>query len=188
MRFLDMLTEEHRAFTAMLDVLDAVAARLDRGADVPTGVVADVLDFFQHFAKAHHDKEEAVLFPLLARHGMGPDQTVVNALHSQHEAGRMYEAKLRNELKSLAAGDPGSAPALTADARSYTDLIREHIRIEDEYFYRLADQALTEAEHARVAREFDRPAESREAEAERQRCRRMLEIYPALVERWSRDA
>jgi len=188
MRFLDILTEEHREFAVMLDVLDAIAARLEGGGGVPTSVLADVLDFFQHFAKAHHDKEEDVLFPLLARHGMGPDQTVVNALHSQHEAGRMYEAKLRNELKRLAGGDPGAAPAVVLDARGYTELIREHIRIEDKYFYSLADQVLTEAEHARVTREFDRPAESREAEAERQRCRRMLEIYPAMVASWSRDA
>ncbi len=185
MRFLDILTAEHRELTAMLDVLDAVAARLDGGGDVPSSVVADVLDFFQHFAKAHHDKEEAVLFPLLARHGIGPDQSVVNALRSQHEAGRMYEAKLRNELVGLVGGDRGAALALAVDARSYTELIREHIRIEDEYFYSLADQVLTDAEHARVARAFDRPAESPEAEAERQRCRRMLEIYPAMVARWS---
>jgi hemerythrin-like domain-containing protein len=188
MRFLDILTAEHREFSVMLDVLDAVATRLDGGGDVPTSVLADVLDFFQNFADGHHDKEEAVLFPLLARHGMGPDQIVVNALRSQHEAGRVYEAKLRIEVKRLDGGDPRAAAALVADARGYTELIREHIRIEDEYFYRLADRVLTDTEHARVDREFDRPAESGEAEAERQRCRRMLEIYPAVVARWSREA
>ena len=72
----------------MLDVLDAVAGRLERGADVPMTMLVDVLDFFENFTDRHHDREEEMLFPLLAKHGIGPDQTVVSALMSQHEAGR----------------------------------------------------------------------------------------------------
>ena len=45
-----------------------------------------------------------MLFPLLAKHGIGPDQTVVSALMFQHEAGRVYGTKMRNELNRLQAG------------------------------------------------------------------------------------
>ena len=51
-------------------------------------MLVDVLSFFESFTDRHHDKEEEALFPLLAKHGIGPDQTVVSALMSQHEAGR----------------------------------------------------------------------------------------------------
>ena len=47
-----------------------------------------------------------------------------------------------------------AAAALAADARGYTELIREHIRIEDEYFYKLADQLLTLAEQESVVAKF----------------------------------
>ena len=46
MRFLNVLMDEHRGFSIMLDVLEAVAGRLERGADVPMPMLTDVLDFF----------------------------------------------------------------------------------------------------------------------------------------------
>ena len=183
MRFLDVLMDEHRGFSAMLDVLDAVAARLRRGHDVPMTMIADVLEFFERFADRHHDKEEALLFPLLAAHGIGRDQTVVSVLMSQHEAGRVYGAKMKQELKRLRQGDTSAAAALADDARAYTELIREHIRIEDEYFYKLADQVLTEAEHDSVVQQFGGAA-SRRASVDRARYRQMLDVYPAVVAGW----
>ena len=183
MRFLDVLMDEHRGFSAMLDVLDAVAARLGSGRDVPIPMIADVLDFFERFTDRHHDKEEETLFPLLANHGVGSDQTVVRALMSQHDAGRVYGGKMRADLTRLQAGDPGAGPDLAANARGYTELIREHIRIEDEYFYKLADQVLTEAEHDSVVQQFGGAA-SRRASVDRARYLQMLEVYPAVVAGW----
>jgi hemerythrin-like domain-containing protein len=183
MRFLDVLMDEHRGFSAMLDVLDAVAARLGRGREVPVPMIADVLEFFGRFADRHHDREEALLFPLLARHGIGSDQTVVSALMAQHEAGRVYGSKMKQELKRLQQGDPAAAAALADDAQAYSELIREHIRIEDEYFYKLADQVLNDAEHDAILRQFRGP-DSRQAHDERARYLHMLEVYPAVVAGW----
>ncbi len=104
MRFLTVLMDEHRGFSTMLDVLDAIAGRLERGEPVPMPMLVDVLDFFENFTDRHHDKEEEMLFPLLAKHGIGPDQTVVSALMFQHEAGRVYGSKMRSELNRLQAG------------------------------------------------------------------------------------
>jgi hemerythrin-like domain-containing protein len=184
MRFLDILMEEHRGFSQMLDVLDAVAGRLSRGADVPLPMLTDVLDFFENFTDRHHDKEEEMLFPLLAQHGIGPDQTVVSALISQHEAGRMYGAKMRAELKRLREGDRSAARALAEDARGYTELIREHIRIEDEYFYKLADEVLTHAEQATIVAQFGGGVGARPASTERERYLQMLDVYPGVVAAW----
>lgn len=183
MRFLDVLIDEHRGFSRMLDVLDAVAARLERGADVPAPMLVDVLEFFERFTDRHHDREETLLFPLLARHGIGPDQTVVAALMSQHEAGRVYGSKMTQELRRLREGDVSASAALAADARAYTELIREHIRIEDEYFYKLADQVLTAAEHEALLQQFG-GREGVHANPERTRYLSMLEVYPAVVASW----
>ena len=184
MRFLNVLMDEHRGFAAMLDVLDAIAGRLERGETVPMPMLVDVLSFFESFTDRHHDKEEEMLFPLLAKHGIGPDQTVVSALLSQHEAGRVYGRKMRSELTRLQQGDVAAGAALAADARGYTELIREHIRIEDEYFYKLADQVLTEAEHASIVEQFSGSPGNRAVHPERERYLKMLEIYPGVVAGW----
>jgi hemerythrin-like domain-containing protein len=184
MRFLDVLMEEHRGFSKMLDVLDAVAGRLERGADVPMPMLADVIDFFESFSVRHHDREEEMLFPLLARHGIGPEQTVVNVLMSQHEAGRVYGTKMRQKLNRLRQGDASAAAALASEARGYTELIREHIRIEDEYFYKLADQVLTEAEHVAIVEQFGASPGNRAAHPEQERYLKMLQLYPAVAAGW----
>jgi len=184
MRFLEVLMEEHRGFKSMLGVLDSIAERLDRGAAVPLPMLTDVLDFFETFTDRHHDREEETLFPLLAKHGMGSDQTVVRALMSQHEAGRAYGGKMRAALTRLQAGDPGAAADLAANATGYTELIREHIRIEDEYFYKLADQLLTLAEQESVVARFVGEAGSRPPSPERARYLAMLDEYPAVVAGW----
>lgn len=184
MRFLNVLMDEHRGFSTMLDVLDALAGRLERGAEVSIPMLTDVLDFFENFTDRHHDKEEEMLFPLLANHGIGPDQTVVSALMFQHEAGRVYGTKMRKQLLRLTQGDPTAAAALAAEARGYTELIREHIRIEDEYFYKLADQVLTEAEREAIVERFRESPGNRAAQPERDRYLKMLEVYPAVVAGW----
>ncbi|MCX6552423.1 MAG: hemerythrin domain-containing protein [Acidobacteria bacterium] len=184
MTFLQILMEEHRGFKAMLDVTDAACRRIDAGADVPLPMLRDVVDFFEHFTDRHHDKEEEVLFPLLARHGIGLDQTVVRALLSQHDAGRMYCRKMEADLARLVAGDRSARADLTDHARGYVELIREHIRIEDEYFYRLADQLLTHAEQEKIIAEFGGAAGPRPQSSDRERYMEMIDRYAAVVSGW----
>lgn len=132
MGFLSILVDEHRGFKAMLDVLDAVTNRVEKGIPVLPGMIGDVIDFFDLFAHRHHGKEEDLLFPLLAQHGVGPDSTVVAALLSQHEAGIAYTGKIRADFRGLVAGNLEARREFVGHSRGYSELIREHMRIEDE--------------------------------------------------------
>jgi hemerythrin-like domain-containing protein len=114
----------------------------------------------------------------------GPDQSVVSALMFQHEAGRAYGKKMRGQLGRLQQGDPAAGAALAADARGYTELIREHIRIEDEYFYKLADQVLTEAEQVAIVEKFSGSPGHLAAQPERDRYLKMLGVYSGVVAGW----
>jgi len=182
--FVDVLIEEHRGFKLMLSVLEAMAARPPHRGEVAPRMMADVLDFFETFSDRHHVREEHALFPVLARHGMSQDQTVVHALLAQHDTGRAYCRKLRAAQARLLEGDAAAADEFVSHALGYCELIREHIRIEDEYFYELADQLLTDAEHQDVVTEFSTPARGPAAGAERERFLRMLDDYPGIVAAW----
>lgn len=179
--FVGALIEEHRGFKVMLSVLEALAGRLGHRGEVPSPMIADVLDFFEMFTDRHHAREERALFPVLARHGMSSDQTVVHALLVQHDAGRAYCRKLRDDHARLMAGDPAAGADFASHALGYCELIREHIRIEDDYFYKLADQLLTEAEQHDVVAEFSKLAGGA---ADRERFLRMLDDYPGIVASW----
>jgi hemerythrin-like domain-containing protein len=182
--FFDVLMDDHRGFQVMLGVLEACARRLQDGGEVPTSMLADVVDFFELFADRHHRTEETVLFPIVARHGLGTDKSVVNALLTQHDAGRAYTRKMRADIVSIEHGFKTGATEFAHHARAYAELIAEHIRIEDAYFYGLADQLLTSAERAAVPAAFAAAHGSRSM-TDRERYERMIREYPPIVAAWS---
>ncbi len=186
MGFVDILVDEHRGFKVMLDVLDAVTARLDKGGHVPAEMIGDVIDFFDIFAHRHHGKEEDLLFPVLEQHGMGPDSSVVAALLAQHETGIAYTGKIRADFRSFVAGNPEGCRELVGHARGYSELIREHIRIEDQYFYRLAASLLTDSERAEITAAMRGPRDSLPAEI-RQRYLEMIPRYSGVVAAWKQQ-
>jgi hemerythrin-like domain-containing protein len=187
MKLLDVLVDEHRGFGAMLEVLERAAARVRDRRGVPADMLCGLLDFFEHFTDGHHTQEEEILFPVLAQHGIGRDQTVVAALLAQHEAGRAYTRKMRAALEGLAAGDANAGDAFAAHAGGYTELIREHIRIEDSYFYGVATEILTHAEQESISEAFSRATTHRVPDAERGRYLTMLREYPAVAAGWAAE-
>jgi len=184
MRMLEVLVDEHRGFLVMLNVLDAIAGRLLDEKRVPAEMVSGVIDFFEHVTDGHHLQEDELLFPMMAQHGIGADQSVVNALLAQHDAGRAYTRMMRADAVALDAGVAEAPQQLARDARGFVELIREHIRIEDSYFYALASETLTDAERETLAEAFTVARAHRVPEDQHGRYRAMLAEYPGIVEFW----
>jgi len=185
MKSLESLYTEHRTIEQMLMVLEAVAKRLETGGDVPASLVSDLLDFFHHFADAvHHAKEERRLFPVLAGHGLGPEASAVGALVHQHDAGRVYVREMRAELERLRDGDRLVGAGLAASARAYIELLREHIRIEDEYLYPLAETALTSEEDTTLCSQFTELERIHHEPGQRARYDQLLARYYEVASGW----
>ena len=166
------------------EVIVAVREALDAW---PEGMLPGLIDFFEFFTDGHHVREEHWLFPLLAEHGIGKDQSVVAALLAQHEAGRAYTTKMREDLGRLLQGDTSARESFATHASGYVELIREHIRIENSYFYGVAEGTLTEAEKHSISEAFGRENSSRLSDAERARYLAMMTDYPAVVAGWASE-
>jgi hemerythrin-like domain-containing protein len=175
MRSIDELGREHRLLESMVTVLDAAAARLAAGGEMPPALIAELLAAFAfHVDQNHVVKEEQVLFPALEAHGVQPNIAVITALVAQHEAGRVYRRELAALCARMAQGDGTARTEFPTLAREYIALLREHMRIEDEYFYSLADGAITpEADHE-LATLFGRVDEVSNASAQTRETRRVM--------------
>ncbi len=150
------LTDEHRAIEGMLGVLEQIAIRLDHGRKVPLTVVDGTLAFLQTIADdIHHAKEERVLFPLLAKHDVGPEQPFVNALMEHHDMGRTYVRRMKELWREALDDRPGAREVVASQARGYIELMREHIRIEDEFLGTVSREHLSAADHAALTEGFD---------------------------------
>ncbi len=152
---LDILAAEHRAIERELEILIEIAGEFERRAPVPLDTVDAVLDFLQQVADGvHHKKEEQELFPLLTERGGMPDPSVLRSLLDQHDAGRTHVQQMRDSLNRLRGGQRAGAIDFSTTARIYADLLRHHIRIEDDYLYPIAAKVLTPEDDRRLCAAF----------------------------------
>jgi hemerythrin-like domain-containing protein len=184
MKSVDILLQEHRAIEAMLGVLDAAAARLHAGNDVPIAMLEQVLDFFRDFAdRCHHAKEEQSFFPALETHGAAPNAEPLESLLAQHEEGRSAVRAMRDALDRLRQGDATAGEPWAAAADKYSGLLRDHIRLEDEFFQGFAAAVLSPAEDDSLVRRFDE-VERGGAGAGHDHYHGMIARYQEVISRW----
>lgn len=144
---------EHRRIEELLAALSAAALDVEATGRAPA-FTADLLDMLVEYAEVgHHAKEEALLFPALALHGVGPDG-LVEAMAHQHQMGRVHVRDMRRALEAVRAGDPAAREAFAASADAYIELLRVHIQIEDDDLYPLAERLFDPEEDRRLVAEF----------------------------------
>ncbi|MCX6621389.1 MAG: hemerythrin domain-containing protein [Acidobacteria bacterium] len=135
------LMNDHRLIE---NVLSALERRLAAGGgEFPGEFVAQALAFFVEFADLHHHhKEEEVLFPALAQHGVPVQGGPIGVMLNEHTMGRQLLAGIRGNLEAAGGGGEQARAAVRADAARYIELLRHHIWKEDNILFRMAQQQL----------------------------------------------
>lgn len=157
MKAIDVLARDHERIQVILALVEQGMHDLESSRRADTEAWFDLLQLCEAWIdRAHVLKEEEGLFPLLRSRGLGPEITVVAALMSQHQTGQAFLRQWRKAVERLAAGDASARRDVIVWARDYVDLLREHMRIEDHYFYEMADGSLSDADDAALIEKFDR--------------------------------
>jgi hemerythrin-like domain-containing protein len=152
----EILMQEHRVIERMLTSLEAGAARIDAGQPMRPGFFIEATDFVKGFADGcHHRKEEGVLFTAMVDSGLPRESGPIAVMLAEHEQGRVYTRGLRAAAQRLEAGDVSASAEVTANARGYTALLRQHIYKEDNILFPMADQVIPRAAQAQVSEGFD---------------------------------
>jgi hemerythrin-like domain-containing protein len=147
------LIDEHGGIMLMLSIMERVANKLGHGEAVSGLHLSQILEFLQNFAdKCHHGKEEDILFPELAKNPA--HLAAVNELLGEHKTGRDLIAGM---VKSLVTYQPGSPEAfhLAANMNSYVDLLKQHIRKENDHVFQFADQELSAELNLSLKQRYD---------------------------------
>src|SRR5262249_33849697 len=124
---------------------------------VDTESATQAIDFFRHFADhCHHGKEEQHLFPLLEARGFPRATGPTGVMLTEHEQGRRILRGLAESVEGAAAGEPMAAERFIANPQAYINLLREHIRKEDERLFVMADCALSHEDQEELLESFAR--------------------------------
>ncbi len=135
--------------------LEALMDRYEsRGTDAATQAEARAIEaFFSSTSRQHHRDEETLVFPELLA---SPDAELVATVRVlQQDHGWIEEdwLALAPRLRAVAGGQSDVDPAeLRHTAQVFTDLVREHIELEESLIYPEAKALLQRAARARSAR------------------------------------
>lgn len=153
----EILSGEHRLITAVLDILEEAAERLDNGGTVHPEFFIDAAEFVAGFADhCHHGKEEEILFAAMTAGGMPRDSGPVAVMLHEHDLGRRYTAAFRSAAEQMQAGDESAAADVARNVFGYVNLLREHIMKEDSILFPMAEQVIPEDAMRQVGEDFQR--------------------------------
>jgi hemerythrin-like domain-containing protein len=177
MKPIEELRTEHRAIESSLSILGALCDRIEQENLLANPEHIDgLIEFFQVFVdQCHHGKEETQLFPALEAQGMPKENSPIAVMLTEHEAGRAFVRDMAVSMGQYREGNSEALMRLVHNARSYIDLLVNHIRKEDGVLFPMADQRLSEETGRRMAAEFDRIEREEVGEGRHEAFHSMLE-------------
>ena len=149
----EALMQDHRVIERVLAVLEKLTRT---PGEVNLATWEKTLDFIRNFAdKCHHLKEEKILFPALEEHGIQREGGPIGMMLMEHEEGRGYMRAMAHALALVKEEPEVARTTLLGTASLYLNLLREHIRKEDEVLFVMADETLNPEEQKEILREFE---------------------------------
>ncbi len=177
----DMLMNEHRLIERALDAMGAWIGTLGpRSESDDKAELARFVSFIQGFADAyHHGKEEDILFVAMGEHGFPRHAGPIAVMLHEHDLGRSLVRVLDGLARQSATWTKEDRDTLGQTVREFSDLLRQHIRKEDQILYPMADARLPEPVKEEMFRQFQAFEEQQTRSGEQQRLRALGD---ALIE------
>jgi hemerythrin-like domain-containing protein len=151
------LKMEHDAVRLTLRILDEICWKIEKSGEITDLQHLDqLLEFFKVFVdKCHHGKEEELLFPALENVGVSREGGPIGVMLHEHQQGREFVRSMNATLSQYAQGDRKAAAEFVETARSYINLLNQHIDKENGVLFPLAEKHLSAQEKAKLWEGFE---------------------------------
>lgn len=172
----EVLMTEHRAIERVLEVLEKMMDIYETEDRLDVRTLSDIVDFLRNFADGcHHAKEEKLLFPTLNSKGMSFETGPVAVMMHEHVNGRGYIRGMASGMEKLDQEPAKAKKEIMENARSYIDLLRQHIFKEDNILFPMADSLINEQEQKKLLADFERTEKEEIGEGVHERYHKMIE-------------
>jgi hemerythrin-like domain-containing protein len=127
------LTDEHQMISGLLAALQTYATRLRSGASVDPADLGRFSEVFRELVDyRHHEKEEGILMPLLARNGFAWSSGLLAELRGEHSQLRyLIDVLCQAAAKDAAVGSREEHRQIAEAVGAFVELERAHMRKEE---------------------------------------------------------
>jgi hemerythrin-like domain-containing protein len=168
------LRNEHEGVLLGLKILEKMNAKLTAGAKGERDELVAMVDFLKLFAdKCHHGKEENLFFTELEKHGVRNAGGPIGQLLAEHVQGRAFIAGMAGALEK----DEVDARRFTENAVGYIALMRNHIDVENDVLFPLADKTLPAALQEDLLEAFEKHEETVMGKGTHEKLHAMLHAF-----------
>lgn len=105
---------------------------------------SELLEKFRHLQKftidGHHKREEEILFTWMLKQNPNSDATIIDQIRKEHLELESKQKQIVDNLEKLLSQQfVVPIKTLAFDVQDFIDLYREHIQIEENFIYMIAD-------------------------------------------------
>lgn len=147
---IQVLFDEHRVIVNVLEAAKQLRSHLGKSEKQYAQNVRDLLDFFRNYAdNYHHHKEEQILFPAMKSKNELLADGVLKEMFDNHED---FRERLGNIEKYL---DEKDYSRVQQELDSYAEALLNHIAVENDEVFQIAETLLTEPESEKMLFDFE---------------------------------
>ena len=169
MKAVESLIREHQVISRLVDALELYAEHTKQGRPPDAADLGHFAAVFVDFAeRIHHEKEENILLPALARHGVRWDDGALPAVRREHRQESYLIDVLRQAGERAGSWNHEDRRHIAASAQALVEFQRAHHALESRELFPLLPKRLdatAQAELQNALQKFDREHESLRADA-----------------------
>jgi hemerythrin-like domain-containing protein/rubredoxin len=149
---------EHRIIERLVPVLEEEISRMKKTGKADPRFIVSAVDFFRTYAdRAHHGKEEDILFKLLESKMLDEiHATTMEELKEEHEYARATVGRLLEGRDMWVRGDDGAIDHIGTALKALAELYPSHIEKEDKRFFYPILTYLSDEEQDHMLERFQR--------------------------------
>jgi hemerythrin-like domain-containing protein len=152
---INQMTAEHRNIKTVIESLQDAVAALDKRQRLNVEKLRNVVEFLRVYAdQRHHQREEALFFPILVKRGVPAQGCPIGGLNHEHEKGRGLVSALNEQINIYELHRPGTDQALRQTLQEIVKLYRHHLWMEDAMVFPMAEKLISEDDNRELLIQF----------------------------------
>lgn len=150
----DILREEHRNMSRLLDVLEHRIDMFAVAGDPDFDIVRGTADYFLEYPQlCHHPKEDVIFRRLKER--CPHDVAALPNLESEHREVNQRAGRLHETITALLEETDIARDLVVDTARIFIEAERRHMTMEEDQFFPLAEDRLTAEDWSQIANDLN---------------------------------